>query len=463
MCFCCCCGCCDNQTSKCIEVQIFIFSLLNLISAILGFSIIKWSHISQTCLIFWFVLGGFALFEIFFIILIICWRIKTSINVSKNSCAICLARMGFLFTIFSFFIAIIAEAMSRDNLDETDHPCRYLEEERRRNNTDPSIILFRQLRQLNLMSEEEKRVICKEIDEPETDMKYCSELEKLIAYIAPSIFEICSFVLICFWWQDQRRIRSRVDGALGGKPADQVTNRRRSAYEMGGAGLEDYYGGGINYDIYGRPVYPEQSIGSQMINVHSSSASSRRLSSGVNMNFSRYGQNGGRGYGNRGGNNSSINESAGEEASNNGSEIGKNGNKKNEDNESESEESNNAPAPNDVVVVGNRRKTQRGGGTAIGKNNGNANNGNNRYENELLGNYGNKSPNGNNGYDLNKYDKKLGYGTTSQNQNNASVGTNIMSVNQSSGNNYSSKNNNSNGQSGQSNQSEIGSEASNDF
>lgn len=455
MCFCCCCGCCDNQTTKCVEIQIFLFSLINLISSIIGFSIIKWSHISQTCLVFWFLLAGFSLLELFFSVLIIVWRVKSTINLGRNSCAICLARLGLVFTIFSFFMAIIAETMSKDNLNTTDHPCQYLEKILIANNTNPNIILFNRLRQLDLMTQEEKEALCKDVTDPDQYIEICSKGEHLIAYISPSIFEFCSFLLLCFWYQDQRRLRARIDGPMTGKTEERAEMSRRNRYGYNDP-LDEYgygaYGGGINYDLYGRPVFPEQSIGSHVVNVQSS-GSSQRFSCG-NMNFSRFGQSGGGRYANR--RNSSINESAGEEASNNGSSIN-NGRKGSNDKSSiESNESNNLPpaAPNDIVIVSSSRKNQARGKSIVGKgkrksilgkssekenSNGNSNsnqksNGRNEKNDKEIKENNSKNENENNVKNLGEkmYQKP-------NNPNNISMGTNVMSMNQSSGNNYNNK------------------------
>lgn len=351
---CCCCNCCNSQTTKCIEMGIFTLTIISFVSSILGLSFIKWEHISKSCIIFWGILGIFSLLELLLICLIICWRTKKTINMSNNSCALCLSRLGLMMTIVGFFLAIISESLTKSYLDEYDHPCRYLKDTYNINNYTIDDSFYFNFRRQLVFTQAEKEELCKKITDPEKYFNNTTYTENLMSYISPSIYQVCCFLLWFFWFNDMRRIRSRVDGPMS-TPIDREAGMRGRGFNMGYGGGFDDYSGGIQYDIYGRPMHIDQSIRAQVINVQSSS---RRLS-GQNMNFARFGYPGGRGGNgnNYRNNNNSINESNASEGSNSVNNASSFDRKSiNSDKESDSEINNN---PNEIAAVSNRRKSQR--------------------------------------------------------------------------------------------------------
>lgn len=236
--------CCCNISSRGLEIVILIFSLIQVISAGVGSSLIFKDHIGKTSSILWLIMVFFPLLEFFNIICILCWRSRKEVNLSKNSCAICFSRLGILLSFLCIVISSFAEYISLADLSETDHPCRgYLGY---RNLTDPNVIIFK--RSLEKLTEGEKAIICDLVQDEDYNMHLCSTFEFQIAYISPSIYQFFALFLFIFWCNDKCRLRSRTEGLK--EPIESNEENNNDNYNE-----NDEHNGAVQYDIYGRPVY----------------------------------------------------------------------------------------------------------------------------------------------------------------------------------------------------------------
>ena len=201
---CCCCNCCNSFSSKCIELSIFFLSSFTFISSILEISFIKWNHLTSISFTLLIILVLLSTIMTVVSITILIYRFKKIINKKRNSMAICLARIGLLISIASFFISIIAESMIQSNFNEINHPCKNY------NNQNNDVIYFRNIR---ILSNDNNKELCKGKNN-NYDAKICSNLEYTISYLCATIIELSTLILIFLWFNDLRRLKEKVDGML---------------------------------------------------------------------------------------------------------------------------------------------------------------------------------------------------------------------------------------------------------
>ena len=214
-------------------------------------------------------------------ITILIYRFKKIINKKRNSMAICLARIGLLISIASFFISIIAESMIQSNFNEINHPCKNY------NNQNNDVIYFRNIR---ILSNDNNKELCKGKNN-NYDAKICSNLEYTISYLCATIIELSTLILIFLWFNDLRRLKEKVDGMLtiyGGSTYlsknNYIENRNINFKEN-----DDNKNNEINeFDSVNRYFNNNQnsnSIQSKVISVKNNNKNNPRLSQPINLNF----------------------------------------------------------------------------------------------------------------------------------------------------------------------------------
>ena len=206
ICCCCCCNCCNSFSSKCIELSIFVLSSLTFIFSILEISIIKWNHLTSTTFTLLIILVIFSSIMTLSSLTILFYRFKKIINKKRNSMARCLARIGLFISIVLFFMSVIVESMIQSKFNDIDHPCKNYN--RQIQNDD--VIYFRNIR---ILTNDKNIELCKD-KSSDYDAKLCSNLEYTISYVSATIIEFCTLILIFLCFNDLRRIKEKVDGAL---------------------------------------------------------------------------------------------------------------------------------------------------------------------------------------------------------------------------------------------------------
>ena len=264
MCICCCFGfCCDSYSSKCIESFILILSLLNTVSSIIPFGLVKLSHLTLTTKVFLIILCVSTLINLLSISLILLWRNKKIINKNKNSTACCLTKIGILFCALSFIISVSVENLMKSNLNKLNYPCSsYIYGLNDLN--DDNVLILSDNNSNDDFTEEEKK-LCEKVQDNAYNSKICSDTEYIINYLSPSIIQLCTFLLWIFWYYDFRRISNKVDGAFDRK-TEEILKRQQIF--------------GAQYDPNGIYIYGQQDI----INIDG--FRNHRFSQ-CNMNFSR--------------------------------------------------------------------------------------------------------------------------------------------------------------------------------
>ena len=208
MCICCCfCNCCNSYSSKCIELCIFVLSSISFASSILGLISIKWPHLTNACIALQIIIIAFSTFLEVSSLLIITFRHKGTINNSRNTFSTYIALTCFILSIIIFIISLVVEGLVQANFNDIDYPCKDLSIK-----NDPNVILFRGL-SLDILSKEEKKQFCQSKNS-DYNAQILSKLEYTMSYLTSSIIEVCSLLLIFFFYNDYRRLRGKYDGEL---------------------------------------------------------------------------------------------------------------------------------------------------------------------------------------------------------------------------------------------------------
>ena len=213
---CCCCNFCNSFSSKCIELTIFIFSLSVFALTLLDIIIIEWNHLSTSSFIFLIVLIVLSTITTISSFAIIMFRCKKLINKKRNSISTCLARIGFIFSIFSFILSIISESIIQSNFNELDYPCK----SKKNQNDNENVIFFN--RRILITNND----YCKDKD-IDYNAEVSTNLERTVSYISATIIEFLSLILMFLWYNDLRRIKEKVDGSYGMTYVDSKMYKKR--------------------------------------------------------------------------------------------------------------------------------------------------------------------------------------------------------------------------------------------
>ena len=267
---CCCCDSCNRFSSKCIELFIFIISLLSFGLTITVFSYINRKHITLICFIILIALILFSFLILICIGLISILRFKEKIITKRNKVAESLSIVGLVVTIFYLICIICLISMVYTNYEEINHPCYNIEKnENNIKNANESES------ESELNFENNKVDFC--IENPNYNIHEIPIIEYIITFTFAALLCIFNFILIYLWFNDYRRIKFLVEGSLNDFDAQEIKNdgnknnenensldkgvneriNKRNNNQLNNKYLYKIYSqqeNGIRYDIYGRPI-----------------------------------------------------------------------------------------------------------------------------------------------------------------------------------------------------------------
>ena len=264
--FCCCCNWCNRYTSKCIEITILVLSIISLSVSIIALKFVDKDHYSKqgyACLI---VVGVLIIILIFLIILILIWRYKSKINNTRNFAGSSLDIIGLILTIFAILFTGIWESFSISRFYDINNPCQSNESIKINKSNKRNLVLF--LKRYLLTYKENKEEFC--LENPNYNANIISIFEYISVFVCSSILEIILLVLLYFWFNDFRRIKFLVDGAL----VDSNTKESKIKYKIRKINNNnnhiiyshnDYV---VHYDIYGRPIFNIKKNKIKIININ---------------------------------------------------------------------------------------------------------------------------------------------------------------------------------------------------
>ena len=261
MCFflCCCCNCCNQFSSKCVEISILILSIIAFSSSIIGLLCVNEKHASKegfACLIIVITFSNLLIISIIFILI---WRFRDVINNKRNSMAAYFSLAGLVITIFMLLFTGIWESMSMTNFYSLNHPCQSIKRS--------EIEKLLRIRIL-LTYEENKEEFCSE--NPDYFIDIVSTAEYIYLFASATILEIILLVLLYFWYNDYRRIKYLVDGALidSNTKENKIKYKTRTKFNNNNNnnivyGQNDYV---IHYDIFGKPIFNTRKSPNKTVN-----------------------------------------------------------------------------------------------------------------------------------------------------------------------------------------------------
>ena len=260
MCFflCCCCNCCNQFSSKCVEISILILSIIAFSSSIIGLLCVNEKHASKegfACLIIVITFSNLLIISIIFILI---WRFREVINNKRNSVAAYFSLAGLVITIFMLLFTGIWESMSITNFYSLNHPCQFI----KRSEVEKLLRI-----RILLTYEENKEEFCSE--NPDYFIDIVSTAEYIYLFASATILEIILLVLLYFWYNDYRRIKYLVDGALidSNTKENKIKYKTRTKFNNNNNnivyGQNDYV---IHYDIFGKPIFNTRKSPNKTVN-----------------------------------------------------------------------------------------------------------------------------------------------------------------------------------------------------
>ena len=269
MCICfCCCNCCNSYTSKCVEISILTLSSITFICSVSKIIIIKFSHLNMPCLILLIISILFSLIMILLSIFITIFRKKGIINSNKNSMSICFVYIGLFMSLIIFITSIVSESLIQAHFNEINHPCKnYSYDTPIKDNNG---IYFR------ILSTDE---FCKN-KEKNYNAKICSDYEYTLSYLTASFIEFSCIILSFLWFNDSKRIKGRIDGAMILNRVDFNAMQKRQSMYRGQIDPIDNYFSRNNQNYNQSSSYQSQAV---MAN----NQKKIRRNSAFNLNFSK--------------------------------------------------------------------------------------------------------------------------------------------------------------------------------
>ena len=280
MCLCCCCFyCCNAYTSKCVEISIFCLCSIIFISSLLDIILIKIEHLSTACFVLMMLIVLFSTIITINSTCILINRFRGTINKKSNSISICLVRIGLIISIISFILSLVSESMTQTYFNQIDHPCKDYSSSNIKTTTLPyNNKVIRILS--DIITEKQKNEYCKDKSK-NYNAKICSELEYTISYVTSTIMEFCTLILCFFWFNELKRLKRKVDGALVNNNNNIIINRNINAQQI-------YYNGEqFNPYSINRNFNQSLSFQSQVILVNNNKKHRYSQPINLNLNFVR--------------------------------------------------------------------------------------------------------------------------------------------------------------------------------
>ena len=283
MCICfCCCNCCNSYSSKCVEFSILTLSSIIFVCTLLNIIIIKFSHLSIACFILLIISLVFSSIIIILSICIIIYRKKGTINKNKNSISICFAYIGLFMSLIIFIITLVSESLIQAYFNDINHPCKEYTTQltpSKDNNAIYFRILSKNIKVRNLSDIiSDKSEFCKDKDKS-YNAKIVSDIEYTISYFTASFIEFSCLILCFFWFNESKRLKRKVDGAIIINRMDFNEMAKRQSMYRGNIDPIDSYLSRNNPNINQNSDYQSQTI---LVN-----SKKNRRNTAFNLNFSR--------------------------------------------------------------------------------------------------------------------------------------------------------------------------------
>ena len=266
-----CCNMCNNYSSKCVELFIFIISFFSFASSVCAIYFTNKNHISLVIFIVLLSVIVFSFLILLSIILIIFWRSKGTINTKKNIVASEFSKVGLIVTIFEIIFMVILGSLIYSEYYDLNHPCINVKNENNLYNST-------QIDEVDLTFEDDKEKFC--MKNPDYNSHEISVREYVITYIYVGVNSLFMLCLMYSWFNEFRRIKYLIDGTLTDFNAQEIKKEKTNKYEeedsnekrvnerihkkpgnnnnLNNKFLYNMYGKqeyGIRYDIYGRPIF----------------------------------------------------------------------------------------------------------------------------------------------------------------------------------------------------------------
>ena len=124
---CCCCDSCNRFSSKCIEIFIFIISLISFLLTILEFIYINKEYLRLICYVILICLMFFSFLILLSIMLILIWRYKRTILNNRSKIGEAFSIVGIVVTIIYLICIVSFLSMTYSHYELINHPCQNLE------------------------------------------------------------------------------------------------------------------------------------------------------------------------------------------------------------------------------------------------------------------------------------------------------------------------------------------------
>ena len=216
MCICfCCCNCCNSYSSKCIEFSILTLSSITFACSLLNIIIIKFNHLNIGSFILLILSVVFSFIMIFLSILIIIYRKNGTINKDKNSISICFVYIGLFISLIIFIISLVSESLIQAKFNEINHPCKEYNIQISASNNTIYFRILTNIANIRYLSDiiTDKVAFCKD-KEKSYNAKIISEYEYNISYFTASFIEFSCLILCFFWFNESKRLKKKIDGAI---------------------------------------------------------------------------------------------------------------------------------------------------------------------------------------------------------------------------------------------------------
>lgn len=266
---CCCCDSCNSFSSKCVELFIFIISFFSFASSVSAIFFTNKNHISLIIFLVLISLIVFSFLIFLSILLILIWRSKGTINTKRNQIASEFSKVGLIVTIFYIIFMVILGSLIYSKYYDLNHPCFNVKNENKLYN-------ITKLDELELTFEDNKEEFC--FKNPNYYSHEISIREYVITYIFVGVNSLFMLCLMYSWFNEFRRIKYLIEGALTDFNAQEIRKEKNNKYEeedsnekrvnerinkkpdnnLNNKFLYNMYGKqeyGIRYDIYGRPIF----------------------------------------------------------------------------------------------------------------------------------------------------------------------------------------------------------------
>ena len=120
----CCACCCQNITTKALEINLIVIHSIGVFFLFLNLVILKWSFLPIINLIIFLILFCIHIICLIFIIFIRIWRAKNTIKTTNKSKGVIFSNICFFLLIISFICCLIEDYALNYGIVKANYPCR---------------------------------------------------------------------------------------------------------------------------------------------------------------------------------------------------------------------------------------------------------------------------------------------------------------------------------------------------